>query len=110
MAEEKVYSAADEGDCEAVGDDFRADVDDGCMNVNGNEFLKFKIPNGVKKDADIKIMAEDVSYFFLICLFIFLFFSHLTNLSIQLQGSKFIFVQLHYIFTIEFVKLLIVGF
>ena len=34
------------------------------MNVENNEFLKLKIPDGVKKDADIKIMAEDVSKFF----------------------------------------------
>ena len=77
-AEEKFYSAADEGDCKAVGEDFHADVGEGHMNVDRNKFLKFKIPDGVKKDADIKIMVEDVSYFFLSCLL--LFFCPLTNL------------------------------
>ena len=54
VAEEKFYSAADEGDCETVGKDLHAHADEGCMNVDGNDFLKFKIPDGVKKDADIQ--------------------------------------------------------
>ena len=51
------------------------------MNVDGNDFLKFKIPDGVKKDAGIKTIDEDVSYS-VIYLFIILFVFHLTNLSI----------------------------
>ena len=35
VSEAKFYSVADEGDCEAVGEDFHADVDEGCMNVDG---------------------------------------------------------------------------
>ncbi|XP_057521506.1 uncharacterized protein LOC130801641 [Amaranthus tricolor] len=46
------------GDCEAVGEDFHADVYEGCMNIDGNEFMKFKIPDSVK-DANIKKMAKD---------------------------------------------------
>ena len=44
------------------------------MNVDGHDFLNFKIPDGVKKDVDIKTMAEEVSYF-VFYLFIFYFFS-----------------------------------
>ena len=42
------------------------------MNVDENDFLKFKIQDGVKKDANIKTMAED---YFVPYLFIFYLFS-----------------------------------
>ena len=48
VAEEKFHSTIDKDDCEAF-------VGESCMNVDGNDFLKFKIPDGVKKDADIKM-------------------------------------------------------
>ena len=67
------------GDCEAVGEDFHADVYEGCMNIDGNEFMKFKIPDSVK-DANIKKMAKDVSYYFSYLLS-FYRFCRMTNLS-----------------------------
>ena len=79
VSEEKFYRVADEGDSEVVGKDIHADVGEGCMNVDENEFPKFKIPDGFKKVADIKIMAEDVSnhyYFFVMP------FDHLKPLTV----------------------------
>ena len=72
---------SDEGDCEVVGEDLHADIGEGCMNKDGNDFLKLKIPDGVKKDANIKTIAKGMSYFVLY-LFSFLFVFHLTNLCI----------------------------
>ena len=60
VPQEKSYSAADEGDCETVGEDFHGEVGEGCMNVDRDDFLKLKISEGCKKDVDIKILAEDV--------------------------------------------------
>ena len=46
MLKEKFYSAADKGDCEVVGEDGHASVSEGCMNEDGDDFLKFRIPDG----------------------------------------------------------------
>ncbi len=57
----EVNDVCEERDCEFGGKGNEVDANEACLKDYLNDFLKFRIPHGVKTDSDIKAIAKDVS-------------------------------------------------